>query len=265
MEEYTAEVLCLGNELLIGRTVNKNATDIALRLTKLGYKVTRATTIRDELESAITCLQEIIDRKPDVICISGGLGPTFDDIQLQVVAKTLNLQIELNEEALEMIRSKYEQLNEYRRKMALLPQGSKPLANKVGSAPGVLTMKDDIPIFSMPGVPREMRDIMDNQVLPYLEQYHHFSQHLVEFGADIRGARESDISGITDEVREKYPEVNFKSHPRKDKQGYFLSLHTYQITNDSESVKSALINWIEEIETKFEISKTGIKPVMDKS
>jgi len=252
--EYSVEILCLGNELLIGRTVNTNATTIAKSLTKLGYKVNRIITIRDEEEVAISTIQEILDRNPSILCISGGLGPTHDDIQLQVLGKALQRPLQKNDIALDWIREKYKELNPSREKMALLPRGSKPLRNSVGSAPGVVTEVDQTLIFSMPGVPSEMEAILNQEIIPFLEERYPFEAVIQEFGIDIRGARESDITEITNEVRSKYPNIAFKSHPRKDEMGYYLSLHTYSIAESEVDAQSALLDWIEELDREFDIN-----------
>ena len=83
----TAEIVCLGNELLIGITVNTNATFIGEQLTKFGYEVRRVTSIRDDIDLAVEFFLELFERKPKIVIISGGLGPTYDDIQLEVVSK----------------------------------------------------------------------------------------------------------------------------------------------------------------------------------
>ncbi|MFV2014294.1 MAG: molybdopterin-binding protein, partial [Candidatus Heimdallarchaeota archaeon] len=139
--EFTAEILWLGNELLIGRTINKNATKIALELTKIGFYVVRETTVRDDLNQAAITLNEIIQRSPNVILITGGLGPTHDDIQLEVISKTLIVDLVLNNEAVNMMTQKYNiarnSLSKHMQKMATLPMDSTPLNNSQGVAPGV--------------------------------------------------------------------------------------------------------------------------------
>ena len=128
--EFTAEILCLGNELLMGRTINKNATEIALELTKIGFYVVRETTVRDDLNQAAVTLNEIIQRRPNVILITGGLGPTHDDIQLEVISKTLIVDLVLNNEAVNMMAQKYNiarnNLSKHMQKMATLPKDSTP-------------------------------------------------------------------------------------------------------------------------------------------
>jgi molybdopterin-biosynthesis enzyme MoeA-like protein len=265
----TAEILCLGNELLIGRTVNKNSTDIALALTKNGVYVNRSTTVRDDIKAGVSILTEIYQRQPDVLCITGGLGPTHDDIQLDIVAQSLGKELVLNQEALDQMLERYggdeSRINATRRKMAMLPQGSIPLKNREGSAPGVYTKYDNIHIFSMPGVPREMLSILEWEIIPLLRNIFSLDASMVEYGFDVRGVPEADIADITERLQDELSPVNFKSHPKKDETGYWLSLQTYLITNDDHIVRDAAKKWKEDLVVKYPHIKTSeIKPVFSK-
>ena len=166
--QLTAELIFLGNELLIGYTVNTNMTEIAKELSLLSIKVVRSTTIIDDITHGKKVIQESLSRLPDIIIIGGGLGPTYDDIQLQTLANALNRKLELNSEALNQVSNYYNQigfkLTEARKKMAYLPSDSKPLKNNEGAAPGVFTQvktqAGQTVIFSVPGVPIEMRYLL---------------------------------------------------------------------------------------------------------
>ncbi|MHA1514207.1 MAG: molybdopterin-binding protein [Candidatus Heimdallarchaeaceae archaeon] len=105
MDLPTAEIVCLGNELLIGVTTNTNATFIGEKITRLGIEVRRATCIRDDLELAVEFFLELFERKPDIIIVSGGLGPTYDDIQLEVLSKATSIELVKNSKALHMMIS----------------------------------------------------------------------------------------------------------------------------------------------------------------
>lgn len=264
----TAEIFCLGNELLIGRTVNKNASDISLSLSKIGYKVTRITTVRDELEPAVSAFKEIRDRNPDIICVSGGLGPTFDDIQLQVIGIALNLKLAEDMEATQMVAKRYKvspvDLPKPGRKMATIPEGGVPLNNSAGAAPGVRLLHNNTTIFCLPGVPKEMRAIMKEEIIPYLSSILESSdKRMVEFGFNVRGVGESSIVETTKTVMSKFQMVNFKSHPRRDESGYWLSLQTYLITNNEKLVKDACFAWRAAIIKNHKVDVSKIKPVFD--
>jgi len=102
------ELLVIGNEILIGKTQDTNSNYMAKRITKYGHKIRRITAVGDELEEISNALRESIDRKPEIIIICGGLGPTFDDMTLQGVAQALNTELELNQHAYDSIKRRYE-------------------------------------------------------------------------------------------------------------------------------------------------------------
>ncbi|MHA1414858.1 MAG: molybdopterin-binding protein, partial [Candidatus Heimdallarchaeaceae archaeon] len=104
----TAEIVCLGNELLMGITVNTNATYLGEQLTRLGIEVRRITSVRDDLEQASECIKEVIEREPEILIVTGGLGPTYDDIQMEVISRVTGKRLIENKEALELIKEHYE-------------------------------------------------------------------------------------------------------------------------------------------------------------
>ena len=166
------ELLCFGNELLIGKVVNTNASFLAQELTKVGAKVTRILVMGDDLSDLAVGFQEALARSPDYLITSGGLGPTFDDKTLEGLAKALELPLEENSDALEMVREAYaflgEDLNPARKKMAILPKNAIPIRNTVGTAPAVQITPKGSPttIYCLPGVPRELKAIFLEKILP---------------------------------------------------------------------------------------------------
>ena len=142
------EIVCVGNELLIGKVLNTNASWLGKRATSLGVKVKRITVAADDVEEMAVVFREVLSRKPEFVISTGGLGPTFDDKTLEGIAKTLNRKLTINKEALQMVKAKYKEIAKTRRilegemtpprvKMATLPEGTKPISNPIGTAPGV--------------------------------------------------------------------------------------------------------------------------------
>lgn len=211
----TAEIICLGNELLMGETINTNGAYIGKNLTKIGFEVRRLTCVRDDLALASEAFQETFSRVPSIVMLSGGLGPTYDDIQLLVLSEATGKQLLLNEQALSQVKNYYTKkghdLSKERKKMAYLPEGSQPLSNSVGGAPGcVLEYKETI-IFCLPGVPSEMKDIFTKQVLPRLTA--EFGRKISEVKFVVHNLIESELAPIINEVKEEYPSLYIKSHP----------------------------------------------------
>ncbi len=216
------EMLMIGNEILIGKTQDTNSNWMIKRITKYGHRVKRIITIGDELEVISETLKEMIKRNPDLIIISGGLGPTFDDITLEGIALGLNRKIELNEHALKLIRKAYKQayergllklegMTKERKKMAYLPQGSIPLPNTIGTAPGVRVREQNTTIYMLPGVPRELKSIFRNVIIPFLKET---KGEFIEKGFLFSGIGESQIAPYTNSLEEKYSQLWIKTHPR---------------------------------------------------
>ena len=216
------EVLVIGNEILIGKTLDTNSNWIAKRIVKYGHQLKRITTVEDNIQVISETLQMILERKPDLLITTGGLGPTFDDMTLEGIAKGLNRELELNQHAFNSIKRAYEHAHERgilklegmtkeREKMSYLPQGSVPLPNIRGTAPGVKLKEEDTSIFILPGVPSEMKAIFLNVIKPILKEKR---GKFVEKSLLFMGIGESQIAPYTTKLEEKYPQLWIKTHPR---------------------------------------------------
>ena len=171
MRKITAEILAIGDELLFGQTLDTNSHWISGELDKIGIKVVRRTTIGDIEEEIINAFSEA-EKRADVVLITGGLGPTSDDLTKPCLAKYFNCDMQLNEEALaevtEFFKSRGRELTELNRLQALLPTACIKITNAIGTAPGMWFDKGDKSFMSMPGVPHEMKKMITEQVVPRL-------------------------------------------------------------------------------------------------
>jgi len=231
----TAEVITVGNELLIGKILNTNAQWLCRRITTLGGRITRVTTIPDEVDVIALTIKQALSRKPDFIVTVGGLGPTYDDKTLQGVAKALSQPPQLNRKALRMVEEKYLELSAKgivrktnitaeRAKMARLPRGANPLFNPVGTAPASLSHNGRTLIISLPGVPSEMRAIFDNSVTAIaVEKFSNL--HFKEKSMMVKNVPESELAPLVDEVMRSFPTVYIKSHPKGGGKHLLLELH----------------------------------------
>jgi len=251
VEMFTAEIVSIGNELLIGKTVNTNATWLGRKLTLLGYKVRRITVVPDEIEEISSAIRESLARDTKVIITTGGLGPTFDDKTSEALAYALNMRWIVNEEALKLVREKYKEmgleLTKHRVKLAKMPEKAKPIPNPVGSAPGILVEKGDSLIIALPGVPREMKEMFEKHVEPLLRD----RGPKLAFYEDtiiIKGIPESSLAPFIDQVMKKVIKVYIKSHP-KGAEGYkpVIELH---ITSSGKSLEEAR-KYVEEAKKKI--------------
>jgi len=216
------EILVIGNEILLGKTQDTNSNWMAKRITKYGHKIRRITTIGDELDEISSAIQEILSRNPDMIITCGGLGPTFDDMTNEGIAQGLERELIKDEHAYNSIKKAYEHAYEQdivklegmtpeREKMAYMPEGSTPLPNTVGTAPGVRLKEDDKTIFILPGVPAEMKKMFRNVIKPILKEK---QGDFYEDGFIFSGIGESQIAPYTTELEEKHPDLWIKTHPR---------------------------------------------------
>ena len=166
------EILSIGDELLIGETVNTNAAFIAQKLTDLGISIPWISTIGDDRE----CLLEAIttaEKRADIVIVTGGLGPTHDDITKKVFAEYFNSELILDEKIMESLRERFRKRNipmaNSNKEQALIPHNAQIIRNEVGTASGLLFEKVGKYFFVLPGVPAEMKFMMNSFVVPFLK------------------------------------------------------------------------------------------------
>lgn len=163
------EILSVGTELLLGQIVNTNARELALRLAEAGVFVYYQVTVGDNRQRLLAAYREALGRS-DVVVVTGGLGPTYDDLTKETLAEALGAPLEPDEQAMQELRawfvSRGLQMTAIQEKQALCPLGAELLRNPVGSAPGVLWQRDGKLIALLPGPPHEMRAIFEGSVFP---------------------------------------------------------------------------------------------------
>ena len=215
------EILSVGNELLLGNTVNTNASWIAAHSTAVGAEVKRITTIGDNLSEISGTVRESLRRHPDFLIITGGIGPTFDDMTLKGIAKGLRREVKLDADALQLVRNHYARrfkgelmkLTKPRLKMASIPVGSLPIHNPIGTAPGVHLIVRGTEMFCLPGVPSEAKAIFRESILTKM-QARAAGRSYVETWLRISGIMESSLAPVIDQAMSHTPGVYIKSHPR---------------------------------------------------
>jgi nicotinamide-nucleotide amidase len=171
-----AEIISIGDEILIGQIVNTNAVFIAKELNKIGIEVVQITSISDKKEAIVKCLDDA-QQRAQVIILTGGLGPTKDDLTKHTLCAYFDDVLVKNEEVLERIEAMFKKyvptpINDENRKQALLPSKAKVLENKMGTASGMWFEVEDRVVISLPGVPFEMKALISNEVVPALQQHY---------------------------------------------------------------------------------------------
>jgi nicotinamide-nucleotide amidase len=171
MKTITAELLTIGDEILYGQIVDTNSQWMSVELANAGIKVIRKTTVGDVDSEILTAFSEA-ESRADIILITGGLGPTSDDLTKPCLAKYFNCELRIHEEALaevtEFFKSRGRELTEVNRQQAALPVCCEKITNRMGTAPGMWFEKNSKVFVSMPGVPHEMKRMMTDIILPKL-------------------------------------------------------------------------------------------------
>jgi len=166
------EIINVGNEVLLGSILNENARFLSERLASIGFELLGHRVVGDQGQNIREAFQEACKRG-QLIIFTGGLGATLDDLTREVVASQLELPLEKNsfwEEQLEAIYSKVGiELDEKRKKQALIPEGCKLIPNNNGTAPGIIIEKEEKLIILLPGPPEEVKPMVEDSVLPYLK------------------------------------------------------------------------------------------------
>ncbi len=178
-----AELISIGDEILYGQTLDTNSHWISARLDEIGVKVRRKITIGDTREEILSALAESTERA-DIILITGGLGPTKDDLTKPLLAEYFGVGFTRHQEVIEHLKTLFSKrgrvLTELNEQQADLPANCTMLMNKLGTAPGMWFEENDTIYVSMPGVPYEMKGLMNDHVLPRLtEKYQEVIYHKI--------------------------------------------------------------------------------------
>ncbi|PPR15053.1 MAG: CinA-like protein [Alphaproteobacteria bacterium MarineAlpha9_Bin3] len=202
----SACILVIGNEILSGRTEDKNINFIAKRCDEIGVSIDEVRIIPDEIkiikDTVLFCHKNF-----DYVFTTGGIGPTHDDITTECIGSAFNLEVEVNKEALKRLKAHYNklkvELNESRIKMAKIPKGAELIDNPVSSAPGFIVEN----IFVLPGVPKILQAMFNGIEDKIRGVTNIVSKNIVVYSA------EGEIAELLESIQGKYPDVSIGSYP----------------------------------------------------
>lgn len=202
------EIICIGNEILNGTTIEKNSSWLTTRIRRIGGNVSRITIIRDDSKEIKSTIIEALSRHPKWILTSGGLGPTYDDITIESIGKALKREFIYDPIALAILKKNYlkrgvKKLNKYQLKMSFVPENSQIIDNLIGTAPSVLIRHEETKIICLPGVPIELRHIFKTNILKMImDDYKgiYFKDQFVK----TTKIRESQIAKFLETITKKY-------------------------------------------------------------
>lgn len=174
MKNLNSVLISIGDEILIGQTINTNASYIGEKLTSIGFMVKKVISIGDDAKEILDALYES-EKNGDFIFVTGGLGPTHDDITRTCILQYFNTDLVFDEDTFNRIKKLFEKRNipmpDINREQAFVPRCAKVIPNDFGTAPGFDITKNGKRFFFMPGVPHEMKSMMENTVLPQLKEF----------------------------------------------------------------------------------------------
>ncbi len=212
-----AETISIGTELLLGEILDTNAVWIAERLAEVGVDLYFRTTVGDNVGRIVDAIRHALTRA-DVVITTGGLGPTVDDMTREAVARATGCELVLDENLLAQIRERFSKwgstMSENNVRQAYIPRGATPVPNPVGTAPCFIVETNGGYVISLPGVPREMKYLMETQILPWLRNKTGGEQIILSKTLRTIAVGESLVdSKIADLETRSNPTVGLLAHP----------------------------------------------------
>ncbi|HDD43965.1 MAG TPA: CinA family nicotinamide mononucleotide deamidase-related protein [Candidatus Desulfofervidus auxilii] len=226
------EIIIVGDEILSGEVQDTNSFELAKQLSSAGFFIERITVVGDEQKEIVDVLLTAI-KKADFIILTGGLGPTWDDKTVKAVAQALNRPLEINKEAYQHLKACLAKHGKpflpSHEKMVLLPAGSKPLGLAFHAC-GFKLIFDEKPLYFLPGVPKQMNQILKAQVLPDLNIIFPNISILYKKTLRIFGISETEVSNKISSLLASFPEIKVSSLP------CFPEVHLFLRANKKEDL-----------------------------
>ncbi len=212
-----AEIITTGTEILLGEIVDTNAAWIARQLREAGVNLYYKTTVGDN-EKRLREMIELALSRSDVVIVTGGLGPTVDDVTRPAIAVATGRPLELREDALQTLQARFARfgakMTDNNRRQAYIPRGGVLIENPVGTAPGILVEDERGAVFALPGVPREMKRMMQDSVLPWLRARNGDQRVIRRRVLRTVGIGESAVdSRLGELMHSANPSVGLAAHP----------------------------------------------------
>ncbi len=251
------EIFIIGNEILIGDIQDTNTHWLCKEINGMGGFISRVTMLRDVSGIIADEMRAALGRGAQVIFTSGGLGPTADDLTLAAVAQGVGLEVRLHEQALQMVRERYDELtaqgvltqgglNASREKMAWLPKGAIPLHNPVGTAPAVLLHTGRTTIVSLPGVPSELKGIFNTSLQPFLQETFQGGTSVIRT-VTVQSNDESLMEPVLTRMVKEHPSIYIKSLARTLGESQEIDIVLTAVGSDEPELNSLVDAALEEL------------------
>ena len=220
MESCEIDVIATGDEIIFGQLIDTNSAWIAKLSTEQGARVRRISCIGDHLEDIVQAIQRGISDGRHIIVMTGGLGPSQDDLTVEALAKALEREVIFDQIATKMLETRCNefdiQLTDRRMRMARSVSGARALENLIGLAPGILVTDSRCTIIALPGIPKEMKPMFKKCVLHLIEENTKKKSAALSLTLNMSL---SDFFQIITELRHMFPEAYIKRHARPPNRG----------------------------------------------
>lgn len=251
----TAEIITIGDELLIGQVIDTNSAFISKQLNKIGVSVQQITSIQDDKEHILKTFKDAEERA-DIIIITGGLGPTKDDITKKTIAEYFNDELVKDKAVLKNIKNLWKQydrqtLLQVNKDQALVPSKSQVLMNKLGTAPGMWLEKGQKTFVALPGVPYEMKALISESVIPKLKEKYQ-CPYILHKTLLVYGLGESTLAARIEEWEDALPKhIKLAYLPSLGKMRLRLSTKGFDIEKVNQEIQEQVNKILPLIEKEF--------------
>ncbi len=251
-----AEILATGDEIRSGALVDTNSAYIAEKIEETGINITRHNCVGDDEDELTAILLELAERA-DIIIVTGGLGPTLDDLSREAAARATGVSLVLDTKVLEKIEnffvSRQKKMPDSNTRQAMFPQGAAILENPIGTAPGFSLKIKQGTFFFLPGVPAEMRKMLNEQVVPRIKQeikdpYYYETRTISTFGLGESALEDklSGFSGLWPDIklgfRASFPEVQVKLYQKNSNKKALVKEQEEAITWIKEKLGNKIVS-----------------------
>jgi nicotinamide-nucleotide amidase len=243
-----AEIISIGNEILCGNIIDTNANYIIKKLEEINFSVQHVSAVGDDEKELVTLLKNAYCRS-QVIVTTGGLGPTEDDITFQSIARAFQLKLVKYPEAEKHMSNLLNRINisisQSNLKQAYLPEGSRCIINHLGTAPAMILEKEGRIIIALPGVPLEMKNLMVEEVIPFLQQKFPSLKYKQSRIIRISGLGESSVNEIIKDFIHQNKRLNIGIYATPDD----IQIQLNALANSAEETVSILGTATEQLKT----------------
>ncbi len=241
-----AEIISVGNELILGNILNTNTFYITKKLTEIGIDVLYHTSVKDDMQMLENVINIALNRA-DLLIFTGGLGPTYDDMTKEIVSKTLGLKLIIDEELKESIENYFKKNNRTMTsnniKQAYIPEGAKYLPNDIGTAPGIFIEHNEKTLVLLPGPPKEMKMMFDKYVVPLIKQ----DFIIIEMTIKTIDIGESQVESILKDIITKNKDVYIATYAKDG----IVDIKIVAKGKNQDKIEELLNKTIKEIESKI--------------